>query len=514
MDDAGVEPGVADLGDPLDLGAAVLAADADGVDPRPVQLLELLEPRDGALLELGARADHVQLPALALVERQRQPEEAAAGDVPVAHVAQPVVHPLLVLGRRPLHGRVAVEHRLPDLVGGNEPVVDDAEDEGRPAAPADRVAVGDRGRLDEQMALAQRLDHRIDHFLRRLALQLAVAGQHPPGLVDRRKYRQVVDSRELEVLRPGPGRDVDDARALVERDLVPGDHPVDDTVLGGELVEGPLVLETDELFAAHALLEVLVGIPRDGDPLTDVVAPVLRVGLDRGRDVRRERPRRRRPDDQRLALAPAKREADEERRMLDLCVVLVARLLVFRERGAAARAPLRCVVALVQPTLLLDGLEEAPDVRDVRVAEREVVVAPVHPHPEPLRLRRLDAGELRDEVAAVAREPGEAVLLDLALRVEAERLLDLDFDVEALRVEAVLVAELVAVGGLVALKDVLQRPAQAVMDAGGPVRRDRPVHEGEGRAVAVLLAELVERGFRLPAHEHLPLQSRMIRFVR
>jgi hypothetical protein len=77
VDDAGVEPGVADLLDPLDLGVAALAADADGVDPRPVQLLELLEPRDGALLELGASRSR-PLPALALVERERQAEVAAA----------------------------------------------------------------------------------------------------------------------------------------------------------------------------------------------------------------------------------------------------------------------------------------------------------------------------------------------------------------------------------------------------------------------------------------------------
>ena len=153
VDDAGVEPGVADLLDSLDPGVAALAPDADGVDPRPVQLLELLEARDGTLFELGARADHVQVPALALVERERQAEVVAAGDVPVAHVAKPVVHPLLVLGRRPLDRRVAVEHRLPDLVGGDEPVVDDAEDERRAAAPADGIAVDDRCGLHDEAAL-------------------------------------------------------------------------------------------------------------------------------------------------------------------------------------------------------------------------------------------------------------------------------------------------------------------------------------------------------------------------
>ena len=92
----------------------------------------------------------------------------------------------------------------------------------------------------------------------------------------------------------------------------------------------------------------------------------------------------------------------------------------------------------------MDALEEAPDVFDVRVAEREVVAAPVHPLAEPLRAlgdvrRRLD-----DDLAAAARELGEAELLDLALGVQAQLALDADLDPEALAVEAVLVALVVA----------------------------------------------------------------------
>src|SRR5438552_17050870 len=173
--------------------------------------------------------------------------------------------------------------------------------------------------------------------------------------------------------------------------------------------------------------------------------------------------------------------------MLELLVVLLAGLLVLRERGAAARAPLGRAVPLVQPACLVHRLEEAPVVFDVRVREREVVVAPVHPHAEPLRLRGLDGGEPRDEVATVAREAVEPVLLDLALRIEAERLLDLHLDVQALRVEAVLVAEVVTPSSLVALEDVLQGASEPVVDAGRSVRRDRPLHERNGWAAAAQL---------------------------
>jgi hypothetical protein len=52
----------------------------------------------------------------------------------------------------------------------------------------------------------------------------------------------------------------------------------------------------------------------------------------------------------------------------------------------------------------------------------------------------------------------EAVLLDLALRVQPELVLDADLDPQALAVEPVLVALVEAAQRLVALEDVLERP--------------------------------------------------------
>ena len=96
---------------------------------------------------------------------------------------------------------------------------------------------------------------------------------------------------------------------------------------------------------------------------------------------------------------------------------------------------------------------------------------------------------------AALGELGEAVLLDLALRVEPERLLDLDLDPEALAVEAVLVALVEAAQRLVALEDVLERPAPGVVHAHRVVRGDRAVDEAEPLAASVLLAQPLERPF-------------------
>ena len=165
---------------------------------------------------------------------------------------------------------------------------------------------------------------------------------------------------------------------------------------------------------------------------------------------------------------------------------------------------------LVEPAALVADLEEAPDVADVGVGHREVRPLPVHPHAEPARLPRLDARVLGDALAARAREAVEPVGLDLVLRVEAERLLDLDLDPQALAVEAVLVALILAERRVVALEEVLQRPAPGVMDAHRVVGRDRPVDERVRRPAVVLRAQLRERAVAIPALEHAVLERDVV----
>ena len=279
----------------------------------------------------------------------------------------------------------------------------------------------------------------------------------------------------------------------------------------GEVVERALVAKADELLAAHLLDEVLLRDsarprpsrrPRAGrTPRPGLTAAATFAGSVHGVVVQTTSDWPSRP-------RSGKRTSSDG--MLDDGVVLLAGLLVLRERRAAAGAPLGRAVALVQPSARVHLLEEAPDVLDVRVREGVVVVAPVHPHAEARRLLDHHRGVVRDPLAALRGELGQAVGLDLALRVQPERLLDLDLDVQPLRVEAVLVAEVMAAHGLVALEDVLQRPAVAVVDAHRVVGRDRPVHEREAGAAAVALAHLLEGALPLPELEDPALERRMI----
>src|SRR5262249_30341275 len=155
-------------------------------------------------------------------------------------------------------------------------------------------------------------------------------------------------------------------------------------------------------------------------------------------------------------------------------------------------------------------LEEAPDVLDVRVGEGVVVVVPVHPHAEAPTLVGDDLGVLRHALLAAFGELRDSVLLDLSFRIEAELALDAHLHPEPLAVEAVLVATLVAAERLVALENVLQGSPPAVVRRHRAVRCDRPVHEAEARAAAVLLAQAVEDALGLPPGEDLPLQGEVV----
>src|ERR671934_257653 len=152
------------------------------------------------------------------------------------------------------------------------------------------------GGVHSTVAFAQVADDLVGRVAGRRAVEPPVLLVEPAGLVDRAQDGQVLAPSELEVLLPGAGRDMDDTGALLERDLVPGDDSVLDAFDRRQMVERPPVARADELLSAQDLLEPLVRIARDCDPLAVLSPAVLRVGIDGGDDVRGQRPGCRRPD--------------------------------------------------------------------------------------------------------------------------------------------------------------------------------------------------------------------------
>ncbi len=123
----------------------------------------------------------------------------------------------------------------------DEPVVRHAPDERRVAAPAVRVAVLVAARLEEEARLGEPADDLIGGLRRREPVQPAVRVVEAARLVHRGEHGELVHEPELEVLLAGAGSDVDDARSLLERHLVPRDHAVLDLGAGPEVVERPAV---------------------------------------------------------------------------------------------------------------------------------------------------------------------------------------------------------------------------------------------------------------------------------
>ena len=267
-----------------------------------------------------------------------------------------------------------------------------------------------------------------------------------------------------------------------------------------------------------------------------------------------QRPGRRGPHEQPLAGPVNEREANGQARVLAVLVALVH--LHLADARAAARAPRHRVVALVQPAAPVALGQEAPDQVVVLVAEGEVRAAqlgqaqppddhldrvrdravrpfdrdllrrvlgeqvaqaaqlvgivPVHPHAQADRLLGLERRVGQDALLAQADEVGDAVGLDVALARVAQLALDVDLDPQALAVEAVLVALVLAEHRVEALVQVLVRPTPGVVDAHRVVGRDRAVEKRPALVAGVLGAEARERPPLVPQREHLVLERGQI----
>ena len=255
--------------------------------------------------------------------RTRTDRTAAAGrssggarcsSPPCCAASRPCACPCTRAPTRPSRSRRAAASRTPST--RDEPVVGDAEDERRVAAPAVRVVVHVLAGRDEEAALGEIADDLVRGLGRREAVQPAVVVVEVASLVDGRQHRQAERAPELEVLTAAAGRDVDDAGALLERDLVPRDDAVLDArarARGCRTALRSASPTSSEPGARRTNASSGKRAASTHSPFSR--RPYSPSGLHRRGDVRRQRPRRRRPDDERLARPVEQREAHEERRV-------------------------------------------------------------------------------------------------------------------------------------------------------------------------------------------------------
>ncbi len=536
-DNAGIEPRIAHVLDAFDNLAAPGALDLYRIDVRAMRRMphEFGPAFNGAFFQFFARADHIEVAAvLAIVDRQRQAVVALLADHPVVHVAQPVELALFAEVGNPADVVGHVHHRLAQAVHADVPLVDEAEDQRRIAAPADWIAVHV---IVEPIEAPLHLEvfHDLVFDFRDVHPGEPVKTVEVDAVfVERGDHRQIVALAELEVLGAAARRDVHDARAVFFADFFPQNDAMRFLRGDGQIVERAVVTPAFHVAALELFDNGVLALQHLQRALGQVQVFFALQDFDVGEirpdgrsHVRGERPRRRRPHQQRgfrVAVAPVAEEREAHREAgIGLLDVALGDDLVLADAGAAAPAPRHHVVALVDPAAIVALLQEAPDLIVVLVAEGEVRAAqfthaelahhlldrafersvgavkidrlvgvfakfiaqqtqavgivPVHPVAQADRLLGLHGGIVQHTLLAQPDKRRDAVGFDVALALEVEIALDVHLDPQALAVEAVLPALILAQHGVIALVDVLVGAAPGVMHAHRVVGRDRAVEK-------------------------------------
>ena len=506
----GVEPAVDDFLDAVHLLAAFRTFDRDVINVRTVQL-DIVGAVVAHLLELGDGADDVLLAAVrADPDRQRRAPVAVAREAPVLHVLEPVAEAALADGLRdPVDGVVVRDELVLDRRHLDEPRRERVVEERRVAAPAVRIAMRELRRLEELALLLEILEDQRVGLLDKDARPVRVLRELALAVDEIHEAHAVFHADAVIVLTEGR-RHVDDARAVLRRDVVVAEH--DERFLARlHLADGigieRLVLPALELLAlaarehralARHVLEHFVDerLGEDVFLLPDLHLHIVDLRIHAEREVRRQRPGRRRPGEIagiRLALHA---ELDHRRALRDVLVAL--RDLVRGERRAAARAVRDDLVPLVEQAFLPDLLERPPFRLDEIILVGDVGMLHVRPETDDIGELLPHALVLPDRLAALLDKRLDAVRLDLLLAVDADGLLDLELDGQAVRIPARLPQNLLALHRGETRQHILDDARQHMADMRLAVRRRRAVVERERIAALALVDGLLRDVMLLP----------------
>ena len=389
------------------------------------------------------------------------------------------------------------------------------------AAPAVRVAVGDLPLAQQVAGVADRRDDDGVGVEDLLAGDELDVGGEPPAVVDRAVDLEAVALSDHVVLLAVAGRRVDQPGAGLERDVVAEDEarlPVEVRVAGDEPLQvGTAHLAHDPPVAAEVLHD------RGDQLLRDevVLAAVLdnRVGelrMHGDRQIRRDRPRGRRPDHRECRVlgqaggdrrpAADDREAHEDRGGLLLLVLDFG----LGQRRAAGDAPVHRLVPAVDAARGEALAELADDRGLIGEGHRQVGVLPVAQNAEPLELCPLDVDELLGVLPARLAEVRRGKFFLLA----PERLVDLQLDRKPVAVPSRDIGSIISLDIPGLYNDVLEYLVECVTHVDMAIRVRRPVVEN----VCLLPgAQRTQRAVdvpRLPEFEHPRFASRQVGFHR
>ncbi len=426
-------------------------------------------------------------------DRQWRAPVARPRQGPVDVVVEPVAvaSPLDVFGI-PGGGAVLAQQGVLDLRGADVPRGLGVVEQRGVAAPAVGVGVLVGEHAEHQPTPGQVLDeHPVGGLEEHPADQFGVGAEGSVRL-DRVDQRQPVLPADDHVVLAEGRRLVNQAGAVLggdvlgHHDVVGAAHDVGELdQLEGTLVGPELQLPAGEGAAQPpAVAEHLFG-QRLGDHEGLAAGDVVRgdhvadVGMDGHRGVADQRPGRGRPHQQGSLPRQGtggQREPHVHRRVGDILVALGE--LVVAQRRAAARAVRRDPVVLDEQALGMDLLQRPPDRFDERGVHRPVGLVEVHPVAHAGGQLGEGADVAGDRFATLGVERLDPERLDVGLTVEAEFLLNRQFDGQAVAVPTGLALDVEALHGLEPREDVLEDAGLDVVRAGHAVRRGRTLVEG------------------------------------
>ena len=266
---------------------------------------------------------------------------------------------------------------------------------------------------------------------------------------------------------------------------------------------------------------------RGGEPFrddhraaVDLVGAVVELRMKRDRQVRRDRPGGRRPDQDRDLTPGQRRHRRGERAgafgcQQELDVDRGRRVVVvldfgLGERRAAVDAPVHRLLALVNQPLLDETAKRSRDRRLIGEVHRQVEVIPVAEDAEPLELRRHHVDEARRVRAAGTAELGDR---EVAL-LGAELAIDLELDRKPVAVVAEDVGRVEAHHRPALDDEILQDLVHRRADVDTAVGVGRTVVQDELRTSLAPGADLPVEIHLLPAGEGLRLSRLQVRLHR
>src|SRR3990172_114496 len=264
----------------------------------------------------------------------------------------------------------------------DEPLVDQSKDELGRAAPAYRVGGGVVLDSIGKPLLLEIGEYGLSRFMNRQSREPVEPVDEFARLIQWRDHRQPVFLAKDEILGPAAGRKMHDACAFFFAYFIPHDDAVGPRRtardLRRELVEWARISPTIHLSTSEPGLDRVRTLQHAQGALAQIErlvsladTHVLELWTDSRSDITRQRPWRRRPHEQALALSVEKREAEGDAGMGELLVSL-GDDFVLAQPGAAAGAPGHHVTAFVYPPPIVTGFQGGPDCVVILIRKCEV----------------------------------------------------------------------------------------------------------------------------------------------